>query len=134
MPKKLKYRKQMRGSFKGVSNAGAKIDFGDYGLKAQTRGHLTSRQLESARRAMTRYVQKGGQIWIRVFPAQPITRKPNEVKMGKGKGAVDHYAVKVLPGRIVFEISGLSEEMARHALTLAAHKLPIKTKIVSSQR
>jgi large subunit ribosomal protein L16 len=132
IPKKLKYRKKMRGNFKGIATRGAKVDFGEFGLKAQGRSYLTSRQIEAARRAMTRYVQKGGQIWIRIFPDIPITKKPSEVKMGKGKGNVDHYAVKILPGRVLFEISGLPEETARHALMLAAHKLPVKTKIVSA--
>ncbi|HPH78624.1 MAG TPA: 50S ribosomal protein L16 [bacterium] len=132
IPKKLKYRKKMRGSFKGFATSGAKVDFGEFGLKAQGRSYLTSRQIEAARRAMTRYVQKGGQIWIRIFPDIPITKKPSEVKMGKGKGNVDHYAVKVLPGRVLFEISGLPETTARHALMLAAHKLPVKTKIVTA--
>jgi large subunit ribosomal protein L16 len=132
IPKKLKYRKKMRGNFKGIATRGAKVDFGEFGLKAQGRSYLTSRQIEAARRAMTRYVQKGGQIWIRIFPDIPITKKPSEVKMGKGKGNVDHYAVKILPGRVLFEISGLPEETARHALMLATHKLPVKTKIVSA--
>ncbi len=133
IPKKLKYRKHMKGNFKGISTSGANVDFGDYGLKALTRGHLTSRQIEAARRAMTRYVQKGGQILIRIFPDQPITKKPNEVKMGGGKGNVEHYAVKVLPGRVIFEISGLPEETAHRALMLAAHKLPVQTKIVAAK-
>lgn len=131
LPKKQKYRKRFKGSFKGVSVAGSQLNFGKFGLKALERKFVTSRQIEAARRAMTRYVQKGGQIWIRIFPDQPITKKPAEVKMGGGKGSVEHYAARVLPGRIMFEIDGVTEEIARHALTLAAHKLPIKTKIVS---
>ena len=133
IPKKQKYRKRFKGSFKGVSNAGSTLNFGSFGLKAITRSFVTSRQIEAARRAMTRYCQKGGQIYIRIFPDQPISRKPADVKMGSGKGAVDHYAVRVLPGRIVFEIDGLPEETAKHALMLAAHKLPVKTKIVQEK-
>lgn len=131
LPKKQKYRKRFTGSFKGVSVQGSRLNFGKFGLKSVERKFVTSRQIEAARRAMTRYVQKGGQIWIRIFPDQPITKKPAEVKMGGGKGAVDHYAARILPGRIMFEIDGVPEDIARHALTLAAHKLPVKTKIVS---
>jgi large subunit ribosomal protein L16 len=133
IPKKLKYRKRMKGNFKGFATSGASVDFGEFGLKAITRGKLSSRQIEAARRAMTRYVQKGGQIWIRIFPDQPVTKKPNEVKMGGGKGNVEYYAVKVLPGRVIFEISGLVPETAHRALMLAAHKLPIKTRIVAAR-
>lgn len=132
LPKKLKYRKRQRGNMKGVSKAGSLLNFGKYGLKAIDRSHVTSRQIEAARRAMTRFVQRGGQIWIRIFPDQPISKKPNEVAMGKGKGDIDHYATKILPGRILFEIDGLPEETARRALELASHKLPVKTKIVTS--
>ncbi len=131
LPKKLKYRKRQTGSFKGVSIAGSQLNFGKFGLKALERSFVTSRQIEAARRAMTRFIQRGGQIWIRVFPDQPITKKPNEVRMGSGKGAVDHYAVRILPGRIMFEIDGLPADTAKRALVLASHKLPIKTKIVS---
>lgn len=131
LPKKLKYRKRQKGSFKGVSIAGSQLNFGKFGLKALERSFVTSRQIEAARRAMTRFIQRGGQIWIRVFPDQPITKKPNEVRMGSGKGAVDHYSVRILPGRIMFEIDGLPAETAKHALILASHKLPIKTKIIS---
>ncbi|MFZ5392140.1 MAG: 50S ribosomal protein L16 [Patescibacteria group bacterium] len=130
LPKKLKYRKRQTGSFKGVSIAGSQLNFGKFGLKALERSFVTSRQIEAARRAMTRFIQRGGQIWIRVFPDQPITKKPNEVRMGSGKGAVDHYSVRILPGRIMFEIDGLPPETAKRALVLASHKLPIKTKIV----
>ena len=131
LPKKLKYRKRQTGSFKGVSIAGSQLNFGKFGLKALERSFVTSRQIEAARRAMTRFIQRGGQIWIRVFPDHPITKKPNEVRMGSGKGAVDHYSVRILPGRIMFEIDGLPAETAKRALVLASHKLPIKTKIVS---
>ncbi|MFA4930633.1 MAG: 50S ribosomal protein L16 [Patescibacteria group bacterium] len=131
LPKKSKYRKRQRGNLKGISTAGSRLNFGNYGLKAMDRAHITSRQIEAARRAMTRFVQRGGQIWIRIFPDAPVTKKPNEVRMGGGKGAVDHYCVKVLPGRILFEIEGLPPATARRALELAAHKLPIKTKIVT---
>lgn len=130
IPKKLKYRKSHRGSFKGVSVAGSRLNFGKCGLKAIERSFVTSRQIEAARRAMTRFIQRGGQIWIRIFPDHPITKKPAEVRMGSGKGAVDHYSVKILPGRIMFEIDGLPIETAKRALTLAAHKLPIRTRII----
>lgn len=133
LPKKLKYRKRQRGCMKGVSKAASTLNFGKYGLKALSRDHVTSRQIEAARRAMTRFVQRGGQIWIRIFPDQPISKKPNEVRMGNGKGDIDHYATKVLPGRILFEIDGLPAETAHRALQLAAHKLPIRTKIISAE-
>jgi large subunit ribosomal protein L16 len=130
IPKKQKYRKKFKGSFKGVSVAGSRLNFGSYGLKAVDRGFITSRQIEAARRAMTRFIQKGGQIWIRIFPDQSITKKAAETKMGSGKGAIDHYAVRVLPGRVMFEIDGLPDDVARRALQLASHKLPLKSKIV----
>ncbi|MDD4319142.1 MAG: 50S ribosomal protein L16 [Candidatus Peribacteraceae bacterium] len=132
-PKKLKYRKQHRnrGAFRGKANKGAELAFGSYGLKAQGGGELTARQIEAARRAMTHRVQRGGKIWIRVFPHTPVTRKAAEVPMGSGKGSVEYYACVVKPGLILFEIDGLPSDAAKEALILASHKLPMKTKIVS---
>ena len=130
LPKKTKYRKQMKGRLKGVASRGTEIAFGQYGLKAEEGERITSRQIEAARRAMTRYVKRGGKIWIRIFPDTPITKKPAEVRMGSGKGSVDHYAAKVRPGRIMFEMEGVTEEIAREAMRLAGHKLPIKTRFV----
>ena len=132
-PKKQKYRKthRGRGGFKGKSQTGNTISFGMFGLKAQSTGEITSRQLEAARRAMTRYVKRGGKIWIRVFPHTPITRKPAEVPMGSGKGSVEFYVAKVKPGRILFEMEGVPEDVAKEAFRLADSKLPIKTKFVT---
>jgi large subunit ribosomal protein L16 len=130
LPKKTKYRKQMKGTNKGIASRGVEISFGQYGLKAETAERITSRQIEAARRAMTRYVKRGGKIWIRIFPDTPITKKPAEVRMGSGKGAVDHYAAKVRPGRIMFEMDGVTEEVAREAMRLASHKLPVRTRFV----
>ena len=133
LPKKTKYRKQMKGRNNGVASRGTEIAFGQYGLKAETAERITSRQIESARRAMTRYVKRGGKIWIRIFPDTPITNKPAEVRMGSGKGSVDHYAAKVRPGRIMFEMDGVTEEVAREAMRLAAHKLPVQTRFIIRQ-
>jgi large subunit ribosomal protein L16 len=130
LPKKTKYRKQMKGRLRGDSTRGNDISFGAYGLKAEGNERITSRQIESARRAMTRYIRRGGKIWIRIFPDTPITKKPAEVRMGSGKGAVDHYAAKVKAGRIMFEMDGVTEEVAKEAMRLAAHKLPLKTRFV----
>lgn len=130
MPKKTKYRKQMKGRLGGPATRGTEIAFGQYGLKAETGERITSRQIESARRAMTRHVKRGGKIWIRIFPDTPITNKPAEVRMGSGKGSVDHYAAKVRAGRIMFEMDGVAEEVAREAMRLAAHKLPVRTRFV----
>lgn len=127
IPKRAKFRKQFRGTMKGVATRGASIDFGDYGLKAKTGGWLTSRQIEAARRALTRFTQKGGRIWIRVFPDKPVTKKPAETRMGGGKGDVVDYVARVLPGRILFEMGGVQREVARRAMRLAGAKLPIKT-------
>ncbi len=131
-PKKQKYRKvhRGRGKFAGKSNVGNNVSFGSFGLKAQTTGELTSRQIEAARRAMTRYVKRGGKIWIRIFPHTPITRKPAEVPMGSGKGSVEFFVSLVKPGRILFEMDGVPEDIAREAFRLADSKLPIKTKFV----
>ena len=130
LPKKTKYRKQQKGRITGVASRGVEISFGQFGLKADGTDRISARQIEAARRAMTRYVKRGGKIWIRIFPDTPITKKPAEVRMGSGKGGVDHYAAKVRPGRIMFEMDGVSEEVAREAMRLAAMKLPIKTKFV----
>jgi len=131
MPKKIKHRKQGRGRMRGVAGRGNRLDFGSYGLKAITGARVTSRQIEAARRAMTRFVQRGGKIWIRIFPDKPITTHGSENRMGGGKGAVDHFVAVVKPGRVMFEIDGVTEEMANEALRLAAQKLPVTTKIIS---
>lgn len=135
LPKKVKYRKwhRLRGSFKGTAKGGAKMAFGSFGLKALGTYELTSRQIEAARRAMTRHIKRGGKIWIRVFPHKPITEKSAEVPMGSGKGAVDRYTALVKPGVILFEMDGVDESLAREALKRAARKLPIKTKFVTSE-
>ena len=131
MPKKVKHRKQMKGRMTGTAQRGAEISFGEYGLKTLEPGWITDRQIEAARIAMTRHVKRGGKIWIRMVPDKPITKKPAETRMGKGKGAPDHWVAVVKPGRILYEIEGVSEEMAREAMRLAAQKLPIKCKFVS---
>ena len=131
MPKKVKHRKQMKGRMTGTAQRGADISFGEYGLKTLEPGWITDRQIEAARIAMTRHVKRGGKIWIRMFPDKPITKKPAETRMGKGKGAPDHWVAVVKPGRILYEIEGVSEELAREAMRLAAQKLPIKCKFVS---
>lgn len=133
MPKKSKFRKQMKGKNVGVATRGTEVSFGTYGLKAEANERITSRQIEAARRAMTRYIKRGGKIWIRIFPDVPVTRKPAEVRMGSGKGAVDHYVAKVRAGRMLFEMDGVTEEVAKEAMRLAAMKLPIKTKFVVRQ-
>jgi len=130
LPKKTKFRKQMKGHLRGEATRGVEIAFGSYGLKAESSERITSRQIESARRAMTRHIRRGGKIWIRIFPDTPVTKKPAEVRMGSGKGAVDHYAAKVRAGRIMFEMDGVAEEVAREAMRLAAHKLPVRTRFV----
>jgi large subunit ribosomal protein L16 len=130
LPKKTKYRKQMKGVMRGNATRGTEIAFGQFGLKAETGERITSRQIEAARRAMTRYVKRGGKVWIRIFPDTPITKKPAEVRMGSGKGSVDHYAAKVRPGRIMFEMDGVDEDVAKEAMRLAAHKLPVRTRFV----
>lgn len=130
MPKRVKYRKQMRGRMKGKANRGAVVQFGDYGLQATEPIWLTSRQIEAARRAMVRHIKRRGKVWIRVFPDKPVTQKPAETRMGKGKGAVEFWVAVIKPGRVLFEMSGVEEEIAREALRLAAHKLPCKTRFV----
>ena len=129
-PKRTKYRKQQKGRNRGLAKRGTEISFGSFGLKATTHGRLTSRQIESARIAMTRYMKREGRVWIRVFPDKPITSKPLEVRMGKGKGALDHYVANVQPGRILFEMDGVPLEVAQEGLRLAAQKLPVLTKFV----
>ena len=131
LPKKMKHRKWHLPPIKGKASAGATLSFGSYGLKSLEPKRITSRQIEAARRAMTRYMHRGGKIWIRIFPDHPVTRKGAEVPMGKGKGAVDHYVAIVKPGTIIFEMEGVPEETAREALRLAANKLPVKTKVIT---
>ena len=131
MPKRVKYRKQMRGRMKGRASRGAKVTFGEYGLQATEPCWMTSRQIEAARRAIVRYLRRGGKVWIRIFPDKPVTAKPAETRMGSGKGSVDHWVAVVKPGRVLFEIAGVTEEQAREAMRLAAHQLPIKTQFVS---
>ena len=130
-PKRTKFRKQQKGRNRGLAQAGNKVSFGEYGLKAVDRGRISSRQIEAARRAMTRHIKRGGKIWIRLFPDVPITKKPVEVRMGKGKGNVEYWVSKVQPGSMLYEMEGVSEEVAREAFRLAAAKLPIKTTFVS---
>jgi large subunit ribosomal protein L16 len=131
-PRKEKHRKKQKGRrrTKGVTKSGAELNFGSFGLKSQTSSWITARQIEAARRAMTRYVQRGGKIWIRIFPDKPVTHKGTESAMGKGKGSVDHYAVPVKSGRILFEMDGVPEETAKEAMRRAGHKLPVKTKFI----
>ena len=126
-PKRTKYRKQQKGRNRGIAYKGSEISFGSYGLKSLDLGRLTSRQIESARIAMTRHMKREGVVWIRIFPDKPVTKKPQEVRMGKGKGAHDHWVALVQPGRIMFELDGVSPAVAREALALAAQKLPVKT-------
>jgi large subunit ribosomal protein L16 len=130
MPKKVKFRKQMRGRMRGMAMRGNKLSFGDFGLQALTPGWLTSRQIESARIAITRHVKRGGKVWIRIFPDKPITKKPAETRMGKGKGSPEAWVAVVKPGRVLYELEGVSEAVALEAMRLASHKLPIKTKIL----
>lgn len=130
-PKRTKFRKQHKGRNRGLAERGGKVSFGEYGLKAVGRGRLTARQIEAARRAMTRHVKRGGKIWIRVFPDKPITQKPLEVRQGKGKGSVEYWVALIQPGRVLYEMEGVTEEVAREAFQLAAAKLPIKTTFVS---
>ena len=134
-PRKVKHRKWQKGRrrFKGATKAGTELNFGSFGLKALSTSWVTAPQIEAARRTITHYIQREGKIWIRVFPDKPVTSKGTEIPMGGGKGSVDHYAVPVKPGRILFEMDGVSEEMAREAMRRAAHKLPIKTKFVKRQ-
>ena len=132
-PKRTKFRKQMKGRNRGLAQRGSTVSFGQYALKATGRGRMTARQIEAARRAMTRYIKRGGKIWIRVFPDKPITTKPLEVRQGKGKGNVDYWVCQIQPGRILYEMEGVTEEIAREAFRLAAAKLPFATKFVERQ-
>ncbi|MDN7133457.1 50S ribosomal protein L16 [Vreelandella profundi] len=126
-PKRMKFRKMMKGRNRGLAHRGSKISFGEYGLKATGRGRITARQIEAGRRAITRHVKRGGKIWIRVFPDKPISKKPLEVRMGKGKGSVEYWVAQIQPGRVLYEIEGVSEELAREAFDLAAQKMPLST-------
>ncbi|TES95280.1 50S ribosomal protein L16 [Patescibacteria group bacterium] len=128
MPRKMKYRKQQRGKMRGSSKRGSEVEFGRFGLRAKERGWFTAQQIEAARRAITRYIRRGGKIWVRVFPDKPVTKKALEVPMGSGKGDVEKFVAVVLPGRVLFEMDGISESVAKEALRLAANKIPFKTK------
>ncbi|MEL6478387.1 MAG: 50S ribosomal protein L16 [Pseudomonadota bacterium] len=132
-PKRTKFRKQFKGRIKGEAKGGSDLNFGSYGLKAVEPERITARQIEAARRAMTRHMKRQGRVWIRIFPDVPVTKKPTEVRMGKGKGSVEYWAAKVKPGRIMFEIDGVAEPVAVEALRLAAMKLPIKTRVVQRE-
>jgi len=130
-PKRTKFRKQMKGRNRGMAQVANRVSFGEFGLKSTTRGFITARQIEAARRAITRYVKRGGKLWIRVFPDKPMTKKPVEVRMGKGKGNVEYWVAAIQPGRMLYEIQGVSEEQAREAFRLASAKLAVKTTFVS---
>ena len=132
-PKRTKFRKQFKGSIKGLAKGGSDLNFGTYGLKAIEPERVTARQIEAARRAMTRHMKRQGRVWIRIFPDTPVSSKPTEVRMGKGKGSTDYWAARVKPGRIMFEIDGVSEIIAREALRLGANKLPVMTRIVAKE-
>jgi large subunit ribosomal protein L16 len=132
-PKRTKFRKQFKGRNRGLAQRGNAVSFGEYGLKAVDRGRLTARQIEAARRAMTRHIKRGGRIWIRVFPDKPITKKPLEVRQGKGKGNVEYWVAQIQPGKLLYEMAGVTEDIAREAFKLAAAKLPIPTKFVQRQ-
>lgn len=129
-PKRTKFRKQFKGRNRGLAQRGSKVSFGTIGLQSSSRGRLTARQIEAARRAMTRHVKRGGKIWIRVFPDKPISKKPLEVRMGKGKGSVEYWVAEIQPGKMLYEMEGVSEEVAREAFRLAAAKLPLDTRVV----
>ena len=133
MPKSTKFRKQHRGRRRGLAYRGSKMNFGDFALQATTSGWITSRQIESARIAITHHVKRGGRVWIRIFPDKSITKKPLETRMGKGKGAPEAWVAVIKPGRVLYEIRGVSEELAREALRRAAHKLPVKTRVISKE-
>ena len=133
MPKRVKHRKQMRGRMKGKAQRGNFLAYGDYGIVATQPGWITSNQIEAARQAMTRHTKRGGQVWIKIFPDKPVTAKPAETRMGSGKGAPEYWVSVVKPGRVLFEMKGINEEVAREALRLASHKLPIKTKFIKRE-
>lgn len=130
-PKRTKFRKQQKGRNRGLAERGSKVSFGEFALKATTRGRITARQIEAGRRAMTRHIKRGGKIWIRIFPDKPITKKPLEVRMGKGKGGVEYWVAQIQPGRVLFEMEGVAEDVAREAFRLAAAKLPVRTTFVT---
>jgi large subunit ribosomal protein L16 len=130
MPKRVKHRKEQRGRMKGMAKGGSKLSFGEYGLQALEPGWVTSKQIEAARIALTRYIKRGGKVWINIFPHKPVTKKPAETRMGSGKGAPEHWVAVVKPGKIMFELAGVSDEIAQEAMRLASHKLAIKTKFV----
>ena len=132
-PKRTKFRKQMKSRNRGLAHRGSTVSFGEYGLKATGRGRMTARQIEAARRAMTRHIKRGGKIWIRVFPDKPITKKPLEVRQGKGKGNVEYWVCQIQPGRVLYEMEGVAEDVAREAFRLAAAKLPFQTTFVTRQ-
>ena len=131
MPKRMKFRKQMKGRNRGNAKGGTEVSFGDYGLQAIEAGLMSARQIEAARIAMTRHAKRGGQVWIRIFPDKPITAKPAEVRMGKGKGSVEKWVARIKPGRVLYEMTGVEESVAREAMRLASHKLPFKTRFVT---
>lgn len=133
IPKRVKYRRQQRGRMKGKAKRGTTLQFGDYGLQAMEPAWITNRQIEAARVAMTRFIKRGGRVWIKIFPDKPVTQKPAETRMGSGKGAPEYWVAVVKPGKIMFEMAGVPEDIAREAMRLAAHKLPIKTKFVTRQ-
>ncbi len=132
-PRKVKHRKQHRGNMRGLAKGGSDVHFGDYGLQATTHGWVTNRQIEAARIAMTRYMKRGGKVWINLFPHKPFTKKPAETRMGSGKGSPEGWVAVVKPGRVMFELSGVSEEVAREALRLASHKLPVKSRFMARE-
>lgn len=133
-PKRAKWRKQHRGKMRGQANAGNTVAFGEFGLQALSHGWVDARQIEAARRAITHHVRRGGKVWIRIFPDKPVTAKPAETRMGSGKGAVDHWVAVVKPGRMLFELAGVREDIAREALRLASHKLPVETRLVTREQ
>lgn len=133
MPKKTKYRKKMKGRMTGSETRGTELEFGEFGLQTTEPAWITSRQIEAARRALTRYIKRGGQVWIKIFPDKPVTKKPAETRMGSGKGSPEFWVAVVKPGRVLFEMNGVSEEVAREALRLASHKLPCKTKFIKRE-
>lgn len=133
MPKRVKYRKMQRGRIRGLAQRGNQITFGTYALQATDRDFLTSRQIEAARRAIVRYIRRGGKVWIRIFPDKPVTKRAAETRMGSGKGSVDHWVAPIRPGRVLFEMAGVREELAREALRLAAQKLPVRTQFIKRE-
>ncbi len=133
MPKKVKYRNMQRGNNRGVATRGSEIAFGSFGLKAVDRGLISSRQIESARKAISHATKRGGKLWIRIFPDKPISKKPNETRMGSGKSPLDHYAAVIKPGKMIFELEGVTEKLAREAFRTAAYKLPLKTKFIKEE-